>query len=745
MPEREDRWGDRTTFATTSKPDVSIRPFLTYSLVIIPVVSKQTEANVMRRSRGRRMAISKARVATDVARQQLGWYMRNCALSPAAALLERLMLTRLDRLKGERDDDLEEIEFDTDASFSPKDLTRRRRELQRVLKTYEAALPCDDGAELNAFFARDEFGLDEIDTDILLFLLRYDRNGDLEQFADEVLQRLHVPARAVAALLGVDWREARNRIAAGSPLIRTGLICISEDGCCTGLAGQSGYLQLARPLRKVVQRSYGSRQEWVAALIGKPLATHLEWQDFEHLGASRDLAAKLITGAKRAGASGVNILLHGPVGTGKTEFTKVLAAQAGMKIWSVGETDDDGGEPTRGERLAALKLAQRLLAKQDGALILLDEAEDVLSSEVTLLGPFPGRRRDGSKVYLNRLIEQNPIPILWTCNELAGIDPAVLRRMTVAIEVKTPTQPVRARIWRRALAQTELMLGEDAVDRLSRHYAVPPAIATNAARAALLSGGGEAAVEEAMGGVLQLLGNGVCPADADANDFVAALVNCAEDLEALTERLVDPGASRRWSLCVYGPPGTGKSQFARHLAVRLGMEVMQQRASDLLSCWVGESEKQIAAAFHTARARRAMLIIDEADSLLSDRREAVRSWEVTQVNEMLTWMESHPLPFVCTTNLMDRLDQASLRRFTLKLRFDALGTHQAALAFKHFFGVTPPKRLADGLTPGDFVTVRRKRDLLGANDPSLLTDWLDQEAEAKGARTQPIGFAATHR
>jgi transitional endoplasmic reticulum ATPase len=37
-----------------------------------------------------------------------------------------------------------------------------------------------------------------------------------------------------------------------------------------------------------------------------------------------------------------------------------------------------------------------------------------------------------------------------------------------------------------------------------------------------------------------------------------------------------------------------------------------------------------------------MLVIDEADSLLSDRRGAVRSWEVTQVNEMLTWMEKPP-------------------------------------------------------------------------------------------------------
>jgi len=243
---------------------------------------------------------------------------------------------------------------------------------------------------------------------------------------------------------------------------------------------------------------------------------------------------------------------------------------------------------------------------------------------------------------------------------------------------------------------------------------------------------------------LQLLGNGLGIPDADASDFDPVLVNCDGDLAGLTERLVRPGASRQWSLCLSGPPGTGKSQFARYLAARLGMEVMQQRASDLLSMWVGESEKQIAAAFQTARARRAMLVIDEADSLLSDRREAVRSWEVTQVNEMLTWMESHPLPFICTTNLMDRIDQASLRRFTLKLRFSPLNAVQTTLAFERFFGIVAPRRLADDLTPGDFATVRRKRDLLGVTDPSALVDWLDEEADAKGARARPIGFAAAH-
>ena len=57
-----------------------------------------------------------------------------------------------------------------------------------------------------------------------------------------------------------------------------------------------------------------------------------------------------------------------------------------------------------------------------------------------------------------------------------------------------------------------------------------------------------------------------------------------------------------------------------------------------------------------------MLVIDEADSLLADRRDAVRSWEITQVNEMLTCLEDFQGLFVASTNLMTKLDAASARR-----------------------------------------------------------------------------------
>lgn len=67
---------------------------------------------------------------------------------------------------------------------------------------------------------------------------------------------------------------------------------------------------------------------------------------------------------------------------------------------------------------------------------------------------------------------------------------------------------------------------------------------------------------------------------------------------------------------------------------------MVRRASDLLSCWVGATEQNIARAFEEARKDDAVLLIDEADSFLQDRRGAGHSWEVTQVNEVLTQMEN---------------------------------------------------------------------------------------------------------
>ena len=225
--------------------------------------------------------------------------------------------------------------------------------------------------------------------------------------------------------------------------------------------------------------------------------------------------------------------------------------------------------------------------------------------------------------------------------------------------------------------------------------------------------------------------------------FSTALLNCDTDLEKLTKRIIGL-EEENFSLCLYGVPGSGKSAYARFLAEKLNMGVLHKRASDLFGKWIGETEKNIAAAFAEALKKKMLLVFDEADSFLQDRRNAQRSWEVTQVNEMLTQMESHPLPFVCTTNLMDDLDQASLRRFTFKVKYDFLTRQQTECAFKHFFGADCTSSLG-GLTclsPGDFAVVAKKANICGINDHKELVAMLRQEQDVKDVKSNPIGFAA---
>jgi SpoVK/Ycf46/Vps4 family AAA+-type ATPase len=231
------------------------------------------------------------------------------------------------------------------------------------------------------------------------------------------------------------------------------------------------------------------------------------------------------------------------------------------------------------------------------------------------------------------------------------------------------------------------------------------------------------------------------PSPRRALPFDAALSSADVDLEALERRVVEAGQGAL-SFLFTGIPGTGKTAFARHLAERLGMEVLQKRASDLLGMYVGQSEANIADAFREAAESRMFLVFDEADSLLFDRRGAQRSWEISQVNEMLTWMETHPLPFAATSNLVERLDPAVQRRFLFKVRFAPMSPSQIALAFRHHFGCEAPAAALrlDMVTPGDFAVVSHKASVLRVEDADTLAALLAAEIATKPGARNAIGF-----
>ena len=230
-------------------------------------------------------------------------------------------------------------------------------------------------------------------------------------------------------------------------------------------------------------------------------------------------------------------------------------------------------------------------------------------------------------------------------------------------------------------------------------------------------------------------------------EYDAALLNADTDMLQLADGI---GANRRARLCLYGPPGTGKTAYGRWLAERLDMPLLLYRVSDLVSKWVGESEKNIAAAFQRAESENGLLLIDEVDSFLQDRGRARQSWEVTMVNEMLTRMEACSGVFIASTNLMDGLDPAALRRFDLKVCFDFLLPEQAALLLGRYLAsleLAPATeselgrlRSLRNLTPGDFSAVFRQNRFRPVRSTAAFVQALAQECTLKAPMSSAIGF-----
>lgn len=521
-------------------------------------------------------------------------------------------------------------------------------------------------------------------------------------------QNRHGLFRTLQRLSGctaAQWRAAVSRTQGGSRLEQFGLI---ESSC--------GYdpFDLEDLLKDALFEPAFDPQSALRSFVREAPRPTLDRSHFPHLEHDTAILLPWLREAIASGRTGCNVLIHGEPGVGKTEYARWLAQELGVALLEVPLEDIDG-DPIDGEaRFGRFGLCQRIALRRTPALVLFDEIEDAFERN-------PFRKSGQSKAWTNEQLEHNPVPALWLCNQTGGIDPAHLRRFDLIIQMRTPPRSQRLRIARDAFASTPLP--EHSLDAIAAHAELTPAHVTR--MAGVMSALPAQTAEErattlrhlAMGR-LEVRGLAWRPGrDAVPAHYRPDLIHADVDLAALIGKIRRQPQAR---ICLDGPPGTGKSAFARHLAQQLDRPLILRRASDLLSKWVGESEQNIADAFREAEAEDAVLVIDEADSFLAERDGMDRHWQVSQVNELLAQLENFDGVFVATTNRMDALDRAALRRFDHKLRFSwlkpeqrialfadlarDLGCDTAALTSVHCLALD---RL-DRLTPGDFALVRRQ-------------------------------------
>lgn len=620
---------------------------------------------------------------------------------------------KLDRADQEDSENAEEEALSAFADYR-KRLQQRRAKLTKVKLDPELPLVRNLG------FLAERLGLTEAEQGVLCFALLLQADDGFQRAIAEQSQTISIPVfhKVLARLLGLNAEDVRNALQPEGTLCATGLVELSEHQ-----ADLEDRLNIRNDLPTILLSPHPDAEALIACFLKRSPRRTLTLANFPHLSRDTTAAVGLLQAALRHKLIGTNLLLYGPPGVGKTEYAGTLAEAMGAELYEVNYADKDG-DPIKGtERLRAFNLCQHLLAKGQKALLLFDEMEDAFSHH-PLAELFGGRTQAiGGKAWMNHTLENNPVPALWLTNDAQSIGTAYLRRFDYAIRFTTPPQSVRVEIARHHLG--DWASEDDWLQRIAAHEHWTPAQLERAAKLARHAGDGDleqnrALIVQALDRSAALLGQKRTPIrNTIPTGYDLRLLNVDQDIVKLIEAL-----QRRphGIFCFHGPAGTGKSELARHIADRLEKPLIVKRASDLLDMYVGQTEQRIAAMFDEARQREAVLVLDEADSFLRDRRGAHHSWEVTQVNELLTQMEAFDGLFICTTNLMASLDTASLRRFPWKIRFDYLKPAQRWGLFVQEFTrlggslqqatVWKESVLAlNHLTPGDIAAVVRQFEL----------------------------------
>jgi len=395
------------------------------------------------------------------------------------------------------------------------------------------------------------------------------------------------------------------------------------------------------------------------------------------------------------------VLLYGPPGTGKTLLAKAVANESGAAFFSI--AGPEIMDKFYGQSEANLRSIFDEAEKNSPSIIFIDEIDSIAPKREEVTGEVERRVVSQLLTLMDGLKGRGKVIVIAATNQPNLLDPALRRggRFDREVEIGVPDQKGRKEILQIHTRNMPITKDVDLNWLSSITYgfvgADLEALAKEAAMSALrrnLPGISWKKNEEIPSDVIDKL-------RVEKQDFENALkmvepsamrevmieipnvswsdVGGLEDVKGLLKEVVEwplknPDAFKRVGITpprgvlLYGPPGTGKTMLAKAVAHEAGANFISVKGPEMLSKWVGESEKHIREIFRRAKqVAPAIIFFDEIDSVAPKRGRNSDSTHVTEnvVSSILTEMsgleELHNVVVLAATNRPDIIDSALLR------------------------------------------------------------------------------------
>jgi len=406
------------------------------------------------------------------------------------------------------------------------------------------------------------------------------------------------------------------------------------------------------------------------------------------------------------------VLLHGPPGTGKTLIARAVASESGANFFDI--AGPEVMSKFYGESEANLRQKFEQAEKNAPSIIFIDELDSLAPKREEVTGEVERRMVAQLSTLMDGLKARGKVVVIGATNRPNALDPAIRRsgRFDREIEIGVPDRDGRKEILQ--IHTRGMPLAKDVnLDHFANvtHGFVGAdleALAKEAAMSALRKILPEIKLDEKAipPEVLEKLqvtkddfDNGLKMVEPSAMrevlvevpnvrwEDVGGLEEAKQELrEAVEWPLKHPDAFKRMGIepphgiLMYGPPGSGKTLLARAVATESEANFIAIKGPELLSKWVGESEKGVRETFRKARmAAPAIVFFDEMDAIVPSRGSGFGDSHVTErvISQLLTELDGleklENVVVLAATNRPDLIDSAVLRPG----RFDRLVLVQA--------------------------------------------------------------------